>query len=610
MSITADSPHDGGRDGARAPSRLSRLITQYGKIIPAFVFLALFFVLPVSMLLGLSFVDKEGGLSLAHYQRLWDTPVYAKVLGITLRTAAWTTVLCIVGGYPIAYLLATVAKSTRARLTILVLMPFWTSFLVRTFAWIVLLGRKGALNNFLIDIGLVEKPIKMIFNFTGVMIGMSHALMPLAVLTMLSVMEGIDANLSKAGSTMGARGGQTFWRVYFPLSVPGIAAGGMLVFITSLGFFITPALLGGARDTMIVQTIIFQIKEILNWGFAGAIGVLLMVSVLIIFFVYDKLLGLSTLSGGEAKRANSLSQNPIGYVGAQLGGLFTRGMGTLCEWIGVAYDRIRPPRADKQRTGGGRIAIWMVGLIMMGFLALPALFIIPVSFTEEGFLGWPPKGFSLKWYQALLDSPVWVNAALRSFVVAILSSALGMLLGVPAAFMLARSSFAGKGAVFAFLVSPIIIPNIFIAVGLFFLYSKLGMTGTTAGLVLGHTVLAIPYVVITVLAVVKGYDQRLDMAAWTLGANRRQTLTRVTLPMIRSGMIAAFMFAFIISFDELTIALFVTGGEVTTLPKQMWDDALMRVSPSLAAVATLLLLFMSVFILVSEIMKRRAAKLR
>jgi putative spermidine/putrescine transport system permease protein len=136
------------------------------------------------------------------------------------------------------------------------------------------------------------------------------------------------------------------------------------------------------------------------------------------------------------------------------------------------------------------------------------------------------------------------------------------------------------------------------------------MTGTTAGLVLGHTVLAIPYVVITVLAVVKGYDQRLDMAAWTLGANRRQTLTRVTLPMIRSGMIAAFMFAFIISFDELTIALFVTGGEVTTLPKQMWDDALMRVSPSLAAVATLLLLFMSVFILVSEIMKRRAAKLR
>jgi putative spermidine/putrescine transport system permease protein len=244
----------------------------------------------------------------------------------------------------------------------------------------------------------------------------------------------------------------------------------------------------------------------------------------------------------------------------------------------------------------------------MGFLALPALFIIPVSFTESGFLGWPPEGFSLKWYQELVDTPVWVNAALRSFTVAILASGLAMLMGVPAAFMLARSSFSGKGAVFAFLVSPIIIPNIFIAVGLFFFYAKIGLVGTTIGLVLGHTVLAIPYVVITVLAVVKGYDQRLDMAAFTLGANRKQTLTRVTLPLIRSGMIAAFMFAFIISFDELTIALFVTGGELTTLPKQMWDDALMRVSPALAAVATLLLLFMSSFILVTEIMKRRAAK--
>lgn len=595
-------------DGSRAPSRLSRLITRYGRILPAFVFLGLFFVLPVSMLLGLSFLNSDGALTLEHYQRLWDKPVYMKVLGITLKTAGWTTVLCIIGGYPIAYLLATVAKTTRARLTILVLMPFWTSFLVRTFAWIVLLGRKGAVNNFLMDIGIIDAPIKMIFNFTGVMIGMSHALMPLAVLTMLSVMEGIDKNLSKAGSTMGARGGQTFWRVYFPLSVPGIAAGGMLVFITSLGFFITPALLGGARDTMIVQTIIFQIKEILNWGFAGAIGVLLMVAVLIIFFVYDKLLGLSTLSGGEANRTSSFSKNPIGFVGAQVGGVFTRSMGTLFEWIGIAVDRILPRRADKRRKGGGRIAIWTVGLLMMGFLALPALFIIPVSFTESGFLGWPPQGFSLKWYQSLVETPVWINAAVRSFTVAILASSLGMLLGVPAAFMLARSSFSGKGAVFAFLVSPIIIPNIFIAVGLFFLYAKIGLVGTTIGLVLGHTVLAIPYVVITVLAVVKGYDQNLDMAAFTMGANRRQTLLRVTLPMIRSGMIAAFMFAFIISFDELTIALFVTGGEVTTLPKQMWDDALLRVSPALAAVATLLLLFMSSFILVSEIMKRRADK--
>ena len=596
--------------GARPPSAFSRFARKNGRLVPAILFLGVFFVLPVSLLLGLSFVDADGSLTLDHYKRLWDTPVYTKVLGITLKTAAWTTVFCILGGYPVAYLLATVATSTRARLTILVLMPFWTSFLVRTFAWIVLLGRKGAVNNFLIDMGLIDKPLKLIFNFTGVMVGMTHALMPLAVLTMLSVMEGIDRNITKASGTLGARSGQTFWRVYFPLSVPGIAAGGMLVFITSLGFFITPALLGGASETVIVQSIIFQIKEVLNWGFAGAIGVLLMVSVLIIFFIYDKLLGLSTLSGGEARTAQSFRSNPIGYIGAWSGGILIRVLAKTCDLIGMAWELVFPHRPQRRRRKMGRAGVWFSGMLVLIFLSTPALFVIPVSFTEAGFLGWPPKGFSLKWYQSLVESDVWINAAIRSFVVAIIASALGMLLGVPAAFMLARTSFVGKGAVFAFLVSPIIIPNIFIAVGLFFFYSKIGMTGTTAGLILGHAVLAIPYVVITVLAVVQGYDTRLDMAAWTLGANRRQTLSRITLPIIRSGMIAAFMFAFIISFDELTIALFVTGGEVTTLPKQMWDDALLRVSPALAAIATLLLVFMSAFILVSEVMRRRSAKLR
>jgi ABC-type spermidine/putrescine transport system permease subunit II len=196
---------------------------------------------------------------------------------------------------------------------------------------------------------------------------------------------------------------------------------------------------------------------------------------------------------------------------------------------------------------------------------------------------------------------------MRSFVVATSSALLGMSIGVPAAFFLVRKQFFGKAALFAFLVSPIIMPNIIIAVALFYLYAKLGLVGTNFGLILGHTVLAIPYVVITVMAILKNYDHRLDQAAWTLGANKWQTLTRITLPLLSAGLIASFMFAFIISFDELTISLFVTGGEVTTLPKQMWDDALMRVSPVLAAVATLLLAFMSCVILISEYVRRRGS---
>lgn len=572
------------------------------------VFLIFFFVYPATLLLGLSAVGDDGAPSLEHYVRLFQSDLYVKVLLITLKVAGWTTLLSLVAGYPVAYLLATVRGSTRNMLIIWVLMPFWTSFLVRTFAWIVLLGRSGAVNDLLVALGLVEYPVRMIYNFTGVMIGMVHALMPLCVLTMLSVMINIDTNLTRAASTLGARGGQAFWRVYFPLSVPGVAAGGLLVFITALGFFITPALLGGRKDTMIVQLIIFQIHEVLNWAFAGAISLLLLVTVLAIFFLYDRLLGLSTLSGeAAAASGGGRDRGAVARAGARLGWLFTAAMGNLCEATARLFEHVVPRRADRPRRGLSRGVLWAAGLLVVAFLAVPSFFVVPVSFTEEGFLNWPPKGFSLQWYEIVFGSAEWPTAAGRSLAVAVCAASLGMLVGVPAAFVLVRQRFFGKTAVFAFLVSPIIIPNIIIAVSLFYLFSKLALVGTITGLVLGHTVLAIPYVVITVMALIKNYDQRLDQAAWTLGAGRLRTFLHVTLPIIRPGLIAAFMFAFIISFDELTIALFVTGGDFTTLPKKMWDDAIMRVNPTLAAVATLLLAFMSCIIVLSEILRRRGA---
>ncbi len=593
-----------------AARRRQPLWVKAWPVYPAVLFLVFFFLYPATLLLWLSFVDQDGAATSEHYVRLLTAPVYVKVLIITLKTAFWTTVLAILAGYPVAYLMATVRASTRNTLIIWVLMPFWTSFLVRTFAWIVLLGRNGAINDLLMALGLVDMPLRMIYNFNGVMVGMVHALMPLCVLTMLAVMENIDANLTKAASTLGARGGQAFWRVYFPLSLPGVAAGGMLIFITALGFFITPALLGGARDTMIVQVIIFQIQEVLNWAFAGAVAVLLLVSVLIIFFLYDRLLGLSTLSGQTSGIRAAGRGNPIGRLGRWLGGYVIAVLATICEQAGALYDRIFPRRADRPRRALGRGTLWASGLLVIAFLAGPAFFVIPVSFTEEGFLSWPPKGFSLQWYETFLGSGIWIEAMLRSLAVAVITASLAMLFGVPAAFFLVRQRVFGKSAIFAFLVSPVIIPNIIIAVSLFYLYARLGLVGTSLGLILGHTVLTIPYVVITVMAIIKNYDQRLDQAAWTLGATKPQTLYFITFPLIRSGLIAAFMFAFIISLDELTIALFVTGGEVTTLPKQMWDDALMRVSPTLAAVATVLLCFMTTIILISEYLRRRGGARR
>ena len=239
-------------------------------LIPALVFLLFLFVYPVGQLLWLSAINKSGALTAQHYARLFSSSLYVDVLLITVKISAWTTAFALLGGYPVAYLLATSGTRWRTRLTFWVLLPFWTSFLVRAFAWMVLLGRNGALNKLLEATGLTTAPVAVIFNLTGVLIGMTHALMPLGILTMVSVMEHIDASLPKAAATLGARGGQAFWRIYFPLSLPGVAAAGLLVFISSVGFFIIPALLGGRRETMITQIIIEQVQDLMNWEIGRA----------------------------------------------------------------------------------------------------------------------------------------------------------------------------------------------------------------------------------------------------------------------------------------------------------------------------------------------------
>jgi ABC-type spermidine/putrescine transport system permease subunit I len=578
-------------------------------LLPIVIYLAVLFIYPVVQLLWLSVVDNQGELTRLHYARLFASAVYVKVLGITFRIALWTTVFAVIASYPVAYLLATATERTRNNLLLWVLMPFWTSFLVRTFAWIVLLGRKGAINAWLQQLGIVDAPAPLIYNFAGVMIGMVHALMPLAVVTMLAVMRNIDENLPKAAGTLGARGGQSFWRVYFPLSLPGVASGALLVFIVSLGFFITPALLGSGREIMIAQVIIEQMQELLNWSFSSAVAVLLLGTTVIVFFLYDHLFGLSSMSDVQAvSAASSRRVGWISWLGALAGTRCIALMGWICDRFGEAMDRIRLLRPDRPRATMSRKVLWLVAIMVIVYLVAPSFFVIPMSFSEAAFIQWPPIGFTLRNYEMFLTDPIYVGAMLRSLVVAFTSAALAMLIGVPAAFVLMRQRVTGKGIIFAGILAPMIIPHIIIAIALFYLYAQLGLIGTTIGLVLGHTVVSVPFVVVTIMAVLKNYNERLDQAAWSLGANKLQTLRHITFPLILPGLIAAYLFAFVISLDELTIALFVSGGQTPTLPKQMWVDAIFKVNPMVTAVSTVVLVFVTSLILVAEVARRRSEK--
>lgn len=566
---------------------------------PLVVLLLVLLIYPVGQLLLLSFVGDQG-FTLTQYHRLFESSVYVNVLLITLKISLWTTFFSVVAGYPVAYLISSLSAKRKTSLLFWVLLSFWTSFLVRTFAWVVLLGRNGVVNQLLQALGILDAPANLLYNFGSVLVGMVHALMPLAVLTMLSVMENIDRNLPRAASTLGARPGTAFWKIYFPLSMPGVAAAAIMVFVTAIGFFITPALLGGRKETMITQIIIDQVQQTMNWEFAGAVSVLLLVVVLVVFAIYDKVLGLSTMTGGAATRVRTSGRESLSRRAGDA-------VLTVLANVSDALFALLPKRLRRSVSGTGQSrTLWWIVLGVLVFLSAPAFLMIPLSFDSGSGLTWPPKGFSLQWYEQMFTSPVWMQAITRSLIVGVGTGLLAMLIGTPAAFLLVRANMRGKSAMLAFVLSPIVVPRMIIAVGMFYFFARVGLVGSTIGLILAHTVVAVPYVVITMMAVLRNYDTRLDLAAQSLGAGPWATLRFVTFPILGAGLMSSFLFAFATSFDELTIALFASGGLNATLPKQFWDEVTLQISPVIAAVSTCLFIFIAALIWLADRLRRRS----
>jgi len=263
---------------------------------PLILYLLIFFVYPLFLGLIRSFFDPR--FTLTHYIHFFSAPVYLRVIMNTFKIATTVTLFCLVLGYPFAYLLSGVSPKMSNRLMIIVLVPFWVSLLVRTYAWMVLLGREGVINSLLIGLGLTATPIKLLYNAVGINVGMVHILLPYMILNLYSVMKGIDRNLLKASENLGANWIQTFFRIFFPLSLPGVGGGCLIVFIMAIGFFITPALLGGTGDIMISQMIETHVTTLLNWGFAFCASFILLGITLLILLVYNRFLGLDKLWGG------------------------------------------------------------------------------------------------------------------------------------------------------------------------------------------------------------------------------------------------------------------------------------------------------------------------
>lgn len=548
--------------GKRRLSRLTLLV------LPLLAFLALFFIWPILALLKQGFYS-QGGLSADNYLHLLNVPIYRIVLQNTFIIATAVTCSCVVMSYPLAYLMASVRPALSKLLFFAVLLPFWSSALVRTSAWIALLQQNGPLNTLLITTRLIDQPIAFLYNFTGVLIGMTHVLMPFVVLPLYASFRSMDSSLVQAAQSLGADAIGIFTRVILPLTRPGVVAGAIIVFMNATGYYITPSLMGGPAQQMIAELISHNISDELNWGIAAALAGVLLVTTLLSLWLFNRLFGLDKLMGGQTRSGNPL-----------------RGV---------------------RRTSGGRISA-TAGVVCAAFLLLPILIIIPISFGTGNFPTFPPAHYGLRWYSHFFSEPKWMGALWQSVKVGVIVTFLSLMLGASAALGVYKMRSGRTGLLEMLFIIPMSVPAIITAVALYYLCGPLGLVANSVALIIGHTVLATPYTYITLRAALQRFDPSLELAALSLGASWPQMFRRVMLPALLPGMLGGAVFAFITSFDDVVMALFLTSLSNRTLPKLMYEGLSFDFDPTVISASCVLIAATALVLAVWNLFGRHGEK--
>ncbi len=401
--------------------------------------------------------------------------------------------LCLAAGYPVAY---TIARAGRWKnlLLFLIVMPLWTSFLVRTYAMIFLLRDTGFVNTVLLAAGVIREPLTLLYTPGAVLAGLVYGYLPLMILPIYVSIEKLDPTLLEAAEVLGARPAARFWRVTLPLTAPGVVAGSLLVFIPALGAFLTPGLLGGAKQMMI----------------------------------------------------GTLVQNQFGPPGAELA---LRLRGVVHPDGGRAGGGAGVPPAPRPLAGGGdrmtrRLPRSLVAFTALCFFFLhgPVLVLAVFSFNHSRFsVQW--TGFSLEWYRRLLARPDILAALKVSLIVGTVSTLVATALGTLLALALARHRFRGRTMLEGLLYLPIVTPEIVMGISLLLLFATLRLGLGIPTIVVAHVAFSISFVAVVVRARLEGMDRSLEEAALTLGADEVETFRRVTLPLLWPGILAGALLA-------------------------------------------------------------------
>jgi len=533
-------------------------------------------VLVVPVLIFGSYAFEDGNSS---WVTLWTSPGKLNSIGLTVEIAAQTTAICAALAYLYVAGLMRAGPRIRRLLLLAVIVPFLTSILVRSYAWIIVLGNQGPLNAVVRWVFGPDANLQLLYNRSGVLIGMVHVLLPLFVLPLYAVVADIPPNLTRAARTLGANRVEAYLRVLLPLSLPGAAAGAVLVFVSALGFFVTPSLLGGLQETMVAQLIQRELSTFVDLPDAAVLAIVLMGGVLAIlaafrlFYPIELLFIRSQVTVQHRQRQRRPSG--LGRPGrrwplasarlALTGGLSRLPWDTIC-WGGT--------------------------LLVAAFFLVPLIIVIPVSFTGEAFLHFPPDSYSLRWYEAVIRDPLWQRAFVNSLFTGAIATLLSAVIGLPLAFALVRARLSQRirGLLVLLVVLPALVPLIVLAIGVFVWYLRIGLIANTWSLAAAHALLGLPFLVLVVMAALRDFDVRVEKAARSLGAGPLSTLRLITLPILSRAITAGLLFAFLVSLDELLIALAVTDFATATLPVRLWEGANEEISPALAVVSTLYLL--------------------
>lgn len=553
---------------------IRKLLTNWGRVlllVPVILLILFAFVIPLLAILP----EALGGSASERFLRIYESPVYLKIVWTTVRISLEATVLTLLVSFPLAWILSRSTGLKALFLGLLVLVPFLTSILVRTFAWVAILGHHGFVNATLLSLGLISTPLPLLFSESAVVLALVHSSIPMMVFALVPVLRRFDERILLAAHTLGASPVRAWMGTVIPIAIKGIQSGVTITFLFTMASFVAPAFLGNQRQQMLAQVIQSEIETGSDWAFAAALGITLALTATIVVMVIS-----------FTSRYMSRWQHPI-WVPTVMPVLQAHevDIAILRQPLVQSISHLHVPAIF---LFGRHLAAPAYLTLMSVFILLPLVVLIPISFSAAEVLVFPPPAYSTRWFESVLSNPLWVDSAYTSLRIGAATAVLSLLLATLTALGFGRR-LPFHGTAEAIVLSPLTIPSVVYALGAYLIFSRLGLVDSELGIIIAHTVLIYPVAYLVANSTYNSIDPALSRAASSLGANPWTQFRTIIFPLLLPGLAIGAMLAMLLSFDESVASIFLSNLSVRTLPRMLWEGIRFNSSPEPAAVSVMLL---------------------